>query len=183
MSGVTTEYGYLDRLDGYLDGDNYLGGEITNGQPFQIRRVISVEKTLAAQVSRSISPPASPLGFQTLRHVSTTTDRLSQLRRMIAEYKRAFGAQALLAPSGVVSRNTRVKRGKIKHTINAETLYLGGDYLEADYLAPGLLAWLPTQVFRRIFTSQDVSLQVLRRIVEEQTYQRPRFGGLCSQMQ
>jgi hypothetical protein len=167
VSGFITEYGYLDRLDGYLDGDNYLGGEITNGQPFQVRLVISAEKTLAAQVNRSITPPESPLGFQTLRHVSTTTDRLSQLRRMIADYKQAFGAQALLAPSGTVSRKMRVKRGRIKHTINAETLYLEGDYLEEDYLAPGLMAWLPTQVFRRISTSKDLGLQVLRRIVDQ----------------
>jgi len=167
MSGFITEDGYLDRRDGYLGCDNYLGGDITNGQPFQIRRVISGEKTIAAQVRRSITPPASPLAFQTHRNVSTAADRLTQMRRIIAELKQAFGAQVLLAPFGGFSRNMRVKRGKIKHTINSDTLYMNGDYLQEDYLAAGMMAWLPAQVLRRIATSKDASLQVLRKIVDK----------------
>lgn len=132
----------------------------------QINLRIEIIRNNLFQMLRVVTPSGGPRLVQILRQVTTSVSAKFQVLRLITNFSLPRALQVLRDLSVAPSRYIQTKRGRILHTINVDSGYLGGSYLVDNYLVRGTLAWLPVQVARGINTTHNMRFQIEKIIVD-----------------
>lgn len=128
----------------------------------QIARQINTIRRLLEQVDRSIGNTKRVLG-QADRAISSLHNLLEQVSRRVDFTHSVFSQVERQLLSTGIRKHEEVSRGSVLFIDHCHG-YLGGPYLEDDYLLDDMCAQVRSQIYRRLDVNHTVHEQIERRI-------------------